>query len=269
MTMIIRKSFILVLVLMSIISCNNDEKGDKSSATISAKEKTLREAIQKYPDSIPLRDSLIFYLESLDNIDLAIAETNKAIEIDSTNIDLFDTKARLYLVGKKDTANAILAFEKAVQILPVPELLMSLGTLYAQTKNAKALAVTDMLVKADNGKAAKEGIFLSGLYYSALGDKSKAISVFDRCLAMDYGFMPGYLEKAIALYDQSKYEDAIKVLEKAVTLQNRFDEGHYWLGRCLEKMNRIPEALEEYRTALMYDPEYAEAREALNKLEGK
>jgi tetratricopeptide (TPR) repeat protein len=78
--------------------------------------------------------------------------------------------------------------------------------------------------------------------------------------------MNAYREKAIALYDQAKYEDAIKVLTKAVTLQNKFDEGYYWLGRCFEKLNNNKDAVESYKNALLYNPDYVEAKDALGKL---
>ena len=81
--------------------------------------------------------------------------------------------------------------------------------------------------------------------------------------------MFAYREKAIALYDQGKYQDALSVLKKATTLQNGFDEGYYWRGRCFEKLNKLADAMEDYRTALLYNPGYAEAKDALARLEGK
>ena len=78
--------------------------------------------------------------------------------------------------------------------------------------------------------------------------------------------MDAYREKAIALYDLSRYKEALAVLDKAVTLQNNFDEGYYYRGKCLEKLNRIEEAIESYQSALMYSPDYTEATEALQRL---
>ena len=56
------------------------------------------------------------------------------------------------------------------------------------------------------------------------------------------------------------------VLDKAVTLQNNFEEGYYYKGRTLEKLNRIKDAIEAYQMALAYDPEYIEAKDALGRL---
>ena len=78
--------------------------------------------------------------------------------------------------------------------------------------------------------------------------------------------MEAYREKGITLYDW-KFNEALTVLDKAVTLQNGFDEGYYYKGRCLEKLNKIPEAIEMYQRALLYDPQiYSEAKEALARL---
>jgi tetratricopeptide (TPR) repeat protein len=141
-----------------------------------------------------------------------------------------------------------------------------LGSLYAQTRNTRALAMADILIQNKIENIEKEAFFIKGLYHNFGGNKNKAIAFFDQCLNLDPGYMLAYREKAIALYDQGKYNDAVTVLDKAVTLRNSFDEGYYWLGRCLEKLNKPGDAVEEYKTALRYAPDYIEAKEALERL---
>jgi tetratricopeptide (TPR) repeat protein len=143
---------------------------------------------------------------------------------------------------------------------------MSQGWLYAKTKNDMALAMAGALLVGKNAKADKEANLIKGLYYSSIGDKQKAITFFDNCLALDYTFMFAYREKGITLYEMGKYEEALKVLDKAVTLQNKFDEGYYWMGRCFEKLNKTSDAIESYKTALLYNPDFVEAKDALAKL---
>ena len=79
--------------------------------------------------------------------------------------------------------------------------------------------------------------------------------------------MYAYREKAIALYNLSKYNDALKVLKRAVTIQNNYDEGYFWMGKCYEKLNQKDEAIQSYQSALLYDKNFTEAREALKRLE--
>jgi tetratricopeptide (TPR) repeat protein len=79
--------------------------------------------------------------------------------------------------------------------------------------------------------------------------------------------MYAYREKGIALYQEKKYEEAIKVLSRGVTLQNNFDEGYYWMGKCYEKLNEKDEAIQSYQNALLYDKDFIEARKALERLQ--
>jgi tetratricopeptide (TPR) repeat protein len=122
------------------------------------------------------------------------------------------------------------------------------------------------LIIGNRAKALREAIFIKGLYYNYTGNKKKAIILFDSCLRIDYTYMFAYREKAIALYELGKYEDAEQVLTRAVTVQNNFDEGYYWLGRCYEKLSRKEDAIESYQKALLYDKDFVEAREALERL---
>ena len=261
------KQLIILLGLVYFFSaCNNTEKGKTPVRSDGdTTEKALKTAIDRFPDSLLLKETLIQYYRDSGNYDMAIALATNALEKDSNNAGIWNIKATL-LVENEDTINAILSFEKALAISPEPRYFIALGRLCAETKNTRALDIADMMLKSKTVYPEKEALFIKGLFYSYAGDKQKAIGFFSNCLAIDYTFMLAYREKAIALYDAGKYEEALAVLVKAVTLQNNFDEGYYWKGRCLEKLNRVNEAIENYQTALLYDPQFVEAKEALDKL---
>ena len=256
-------------LLIIIISCNNQDhakqKTENSSETAPAREKILQDSILKFPELLLLKEELIQFYRDSAEYDKAIATTNEALQKDSLNARLWDIKATLHFENE-DTLKAITAFEIALKLNPSPRYLILLGSLYAQTKNARALMIADALSKTKLPETEKEAFFIKGLYYNFTGNKINAIVFLDKCLNIDNRHMFAYREKGIALYDMGKYEDAITVLDKAVTLQNNFDEGYYWLGRCLEKLNRRNDAIEEYKTALLYSPDYVEAKEALASL---
>lgn len=265
------KHFILpgLFLLITIIACNNEdherEESKTTVQTITSREKLLKDSITLFPDSILIKESLIQFYRDEAEYNKAIALASEVLQKDSLNDRLWDIKGTLQFENE-DTLNAISSFENALNINPQPRYIVLLGSLYAQTKNTKALDIADFLLKAKVPDSEKEALFIKGLFYTYTGDKIKAINFFDKCLNLDYNFMLAYREKAIALYDMGKYTDAITVLDKAVTLQNNFDEGYYWTGRCLEKLNKPKEAIEEYQTALMYAPDYVEAKEALARL---
>jgi tetratricopeptide (TPR) repeat protein len=182
------------------------------------------------------------------------------------NDKLWYIKATLHFENE-DTLNSIRSFETALRLNPSPKYLIFLGTLYAQTKNPRALAVAEALLRSKEPETEKESFYIKGLYLNYTGDKLNAIAALDKCLNLDSRYMFAYREKGIALYDMGRYEDDITVLDKAVTLQNGFEEGYYWLGRCLEKLNKPNDAIEEYKMALLYSQnDYDEAKEALARL---
>jgi tetratricopeptide (TPR) repeat protein len=266
MTTIIRTSLFFMLLLAFLPACNNQpEEPVTKKEDVPVPEKEMKDAIAKYPDSMLLRETLVQYYQDNGTVDLAIAEINKAVQKDSSNASLWDKKAELF-IEQKDTAGAIQSYLKAIEIFPDPQFVMSVGWLYAQTKDSLALVMADALLLSKKARAEKEALLIKGLYYSAMGNKQKAIAFFDECLSLDYTYMFAYREKAITLYDMAKYEEALKVLDKAVTLQNKFDEGYYWMGRCFEKLNRTNDAIESYRSAILYNPDYIEAKDALGKL---
>lgn len=265
----LKQSILILSAALIFWACNNKKKEPTSTETEPQLAETkIKDDILKFPDSLLLKETLIQYYRENGAYDKALAITNEALQKDSGNARIWGIKATLQYENG-DTMNAIPSFETAANLLPVPGYTVPLGSLYAQTKNKKALDIADILLEDKSTDLAKEALFIKGEYFSYTGDKKQAIAFFDKCLALDYTFMFAYREKAIALYSQNKYQDAVKVLEKAVTLQNNFDEGYYWLGQCFEKLNNNEAASESYRRALLYDPNYIEAKDALTKLEGK
>jgi len=260
--------FIFSTTVLFICSCNNNSDNSNTIVQPIPKEQQLKNAVSQYPDSLLLIENLIEYYRNNGSYDTAISLTDRAIKRDSENVELWDIKGTL-LYENGDTLKSIKAYETAINIYPLPEYIISLGTLYAQTKNPKALTMADALLIADKAKAQREALFIKGLYYAYTSNKQKAINFFDSCISIDYTYMFAYREKAIALYDMGKYGSALEVLNRSVTIQNNFDEGYYWRGKCYEKLDRKQDAIENYQMALLYDKNFIEAKEALARLSGK
>ena len=260
-----RISLLMICFIITFFTACNNSAGEKEDDAIPAKEKQLKEQVLKYPDSLLLKETLIQYYRDNSNYELAITETQVALQKDSMNDRLWDINAILHFENA-DTLQAIRSFERAIDINPQPEYILSLGSLYAQTKNPLALALADALLQVPKANAEKEAIFIKGLYYSYTGNKNKAIIFFDQCLTIDFRDLLAYREKAICLYDLEKYTEALEVLEKALAVQKTFDEGYYWMGRCYQKLNKPTEAIASYQQALQIDPGYLEAKDALAKM---
>ncbi len=246
-------------------SCTSKEKKIKHS-TESNSIAAIKNAIKEFPDSLILRQNLIEAYRNEGEYDSAIAVADHELTKDSGSAYLWNIKATLYFENN-DTLQAIKSLQHAIDIYPLPEYLVALGTVLAEIKNENALKIADNLLNNNKEKHGKDAYFIKGLYYNYINDPQKAIVYLDSCLKLDFTYMYAYREKGIALYQEKKYEDAIKVLSRGVTLQNDFDEGYYWMGKCYEKLNKKQEAIQSYQNALLYDKKFIEARKALDRLQ--
>jgi tetratricopeptide (TPR) repeat protein len=263
------KVLLPAIVLLAATACNNNNEIEKEKEvnTVVSEEEQLKNAIKTYPDSLQLRDSLINFYTAKDDYESAIVTVNQVLAKDSSIAYFWDLKANLHGLND-DTSNAIRSLERAAALNPLPKYLLSLGYLYADTRNQKAITIGDALIYADKAAAKKEALLIKGIYYGKTGNEQKAIDLFDQALAIDYTFMFAYREKALVQYNQGKYAEGIKTLQRGTTLQNSFDEGYYWMGRCYEKLGKTAEAIESYNKAILYAPgnDYVEAADALSRL---
>ena len=257
---------IYFFAFLLIYSCNNHP--DKKIPIENNPQTTAqlyKVAISTYPDSLLLKENLIQLYRDSGEYKTAIELVNNYLEKNSNNARLWEIKAVLHF-ETNDTMQAISSFENALKIYPNTNDMISLATLFAETKNPIALNIADSILLHYKKQYEKEALFIKGLYFSATNKKEYAIQYFDQCIALQYTFMEAYREKAIALYDLKKYNDAILVLTKAITLKNNYDEGYYYLGKCFEKVNNTQAAIEAYQKTLMYNPEYGEADDALKRM---
>src|ERR1700733_6358370 len=116
----------LPVITLLIYSCSsgNNQAGKQSVS----EEQQLKNLVARYPDSILLRENLIGYYSNKGSYDTAISITVKAIQNDSGNVELWDIMGTLQFENG-DTLKAIEAYETAINIYPLPEYIISLGTL--------------------------------------------------------------------------------------------------------------------------------------------
>lgn len=257
--------YFIPALIFFFVSCNSHDNEIKHYTDSNSIE-TIKNAIKEYPDSLILKENLIEAYRNEGHYDSAIIIANQELAKDSGSAYLWNIKATLYFENN-DTLNSIKSLEHAIEIYPLPEYLVALGTVYAEIKDQKAIMIAAKLLETNKSKYGKDGYFIKGLYYNYMNEPKMAITVLDSCLGLDFTYMYAYREKAIALYNQQKYEEAVNVLKRAVTIQNNFDEGYYWMGKCYEKLNKNEEAMQSYQNALLYDKNYSEARDALKRLE--
>lgn len=264
------RSGIIVYFSFLILSCNNSTKTKPpltASDSLKATIQVLEGALKQYPDSVAIRYKLAEALANNSQFKPALAQIDSLILRDSLNA-VFWYQRGILQEKNGDTADAIGSLKASVLRAPMfLEPALELTFLLANREDPGALKLADEIIRhIENPQAVTRARFLKGVYYSNVNDPVNAEKQFDECIVHDYTFLDAYIEKAIIQYDQKKYDEALKTLQRANNVSNSFTDAYFWMGRCYEAKGNKEMAVDNYKKTLGLDPEYHEAAEALKRL---
>ncbi len=105
-----------------------------------------------------------------------------------------------------------------------------------------------------------ENWFNKGLALYDQGKYDDAIKCFDETVKLDPNYADAWLGKAIALDDLGKYDEAILAYDEAISLDPNNARAWNNKGVALGKQGNTDEAVEAFDEAIRLDPNYAAAR---------
>ncbi len=144
---------------------------------------------------------------------------------------------------------------------------VSLGFKYAESNDRRALDIADSLILyGETNVAICDGFYLKGIYYANLNNPDKAISYFDSAILTNYTFTEPYIEKAILLHEEKKFDLALDLLTKASELDRYNPEIYYWMAKNHEAKKDHEEALFYYEQTLVLDPNFTNVKKAIDNI---
>jgi tetratricopeptide (TPR) repeat protein len=258
------KKYLLICCCFIILleACKDDNAKNIPSTYIA----NLQKQVAQNPDSTRLRLVLVNTLDSAGFYKDALAQMDILISKDSLN-NAFWFKKGMVQEHAADTANAIISYNRAVRIYPSIDVLLSLANMYAETRNNKTMAVCATIQQLyPDREHLGEAAFFEGVYNARIGNKEKALELFNTCINYNYTLMDTYVEKGALLYENKQYKEALDVFKTAATINNTYVYAYYWQGKCYEAMNNKAEAISNYEKALSIDKNFKEAAERLKAL---
>src|SRR5258706_6915416 len=226
----------------------------------------LNKALKELPNSLLLKLSLAHAYNAKGETDAALLACDLILLDHPDQIDVMKMKAELLdKKGSKDESIRIL--EKAYHLTPFDvDLNYILALKYAESKNSKVVSLCDSLIKKDSLHLHAEPYYYKGIYYSNTNDKTKALAMFNEAIQHDYYFLDAYIEKGAVLYEQKKYNDALKVFQLVNTISATFADAYYWMSKCLQALGQKDEALRDYQRAYGLDKTFTQAKDSADKL---
>ncbi len=201
-------SSLAILFLMIMLACKNGKKTELPQP--------------------PATDSLSILLER--------------VKTDSTNPELWKGIYQLQL-DKGDTANAVVSLQNYTLLSPQDgNGWLELAWLLADTKDKRALIVTDSLKLVKDPEISTRAAYISGVYYSNIGQDDKAVAVFDSIISTNYTYLDAYIEKGIIQHDKKQYAEALKTFQQALKVSSSTAEIYFWISKCYDGLGNKAEA---------------------------
>jgi tetratricopeptide (TPR) repeat protein len=104
-----------------------------------------------------------------------------------------------------------------------------------------------------------EAITGQGRCYSALGDRSKALTTFKTALENDPRFAPAHLYAGNALTEMGRWDEALSEYSQAVALRPRWPEALYYQGRAFVQREDLRNGAAAFKKATDQSPNLTDA----------
>jgi spermidine synthase len=169
--------------------------------------------------------------KAMSSPDEALALWKKSLEYDTTYGMAYGNLGSYYY-GQEKLPEAISAYEKAVQLLPMlPELWYVLGSAYL-----------------------------------AIGRSDNAIETWQNAIKLKQNFAEAYNDIGSAYIRLGRYKEAIESYKSAVVVKPNFADAYYNLGLAYEAISQWQDAISSYQKAVEINPDFSEAIERLRNM---
>ena len=234
---------------------------DQPSKQVKQIEKTeldkLSEQIQKNPNS----DKLYFLRaqESLKSgtVQQAIADLNKAIELNSSNSGYYHQLSELYLESGQPE-NAIQIIEKAASSFPD-----SIATIIKLAKTQLILKIHDacfltveriLKMEGDN----EEAFYIKGSNHQAISQLDQALKAYERATKLNSQYVDAWISSAEVLALQDSAE-ALEYFDKAIGIDRSNPKSYNAKAQYLQNKGKPLKAIALYKHINSISPSYVDA----------
>ncbi|MGC8801385.1 MAG: tetratricopeptide repeat protein [Chloroflexus sp.] len=151
------------------------------------------------------------------------------------------------------------AYQRALELQPIyPEALLGLAqTQHALGQADAALQTVEQALRQRSNYA--EAHLFHGKLLQEAGRFAEARAAYDAAIGANDRIAESFYRRALLAIRDNDYDQAIRDLNRTVTLQPNFPEAYYWLGRTYYTQGRIESAQQAIERAIALNPDYSEA----------
>jgi tetratricopeptide (TPR) repeat protein len=187
----------------------------------------------------------------------ALASFDRAIQLEPDRKRAYLDRGRIFS-SKKDWDNAIADYDMAIQIDPdwAIAYLLRASDYYVKGDSARALADYDKAIQLDPQSA--DAYSLRGMVYAMKGDLERALPDLDKAIQLNPKDTTAYIGRAHAYYQKGNYDRAISDFDKLIELTPQEAASYIGRGKAYSDKGDHDRALIDFERAIQLSPQSAE-----------
>jgi tetratricopeptide (TPR) repeat protein len=224
----------------------------------------LSKAIAKNPTDPQAHLKIAKLFLFMQKYDKAFEQINIVMRKDVYNPEAYYLKGMVYK-DMKDTGRAISSFQSALQVAPdYRDADVQLGLLYTAKNDTLGIKYLENAYKKDSTDVFP--LYARGVYLQNQKRYEEAKQLFRKCIVKNTHYVDAYFNMGYILMQQDSLQKSYNFYDLAVKLQPDNPSAYYDRGVCNELMNKLQDAIADYKNALKLDPKYASPMAALKRL---
>lgn len=104
-----------------------------------------------------------------------------------------------------------------------------------------------------------------GATLHAMGRGDDALDSYERAIELKHDYVEAWMNKGNLLYELARYDEALAAFTQVTGFRPEYPKGWHLRGLVLRKLDRSPQAKACFEQALRLDPDFVEARKALEE----
>ncbi|MDQ1371415.1 MAG: Tetratricopeptide repeat protein [Candidatus Thermoplasmatota archaeon] len=120
----------------------------------------------------------------------------------------------------------------------------------------RVLKINYRLEKVHNNK---------GATLHAMGHGLEALDSYNRAIELRHDYVEAWMNKGNLLYELARYDEALAAFTQVTGFRPEYPKGWYTRGLVLRKLEKPTQAKAAFEQALRLDPDFTEARKALDE----
>lgn len=201
--------------------------------------------------------------------DLAIADLNKAIELDPKYTYAYELRAAVYI----ESGNYDLAFadnNKAIELDPKSAIAYNNRAICYREKEQYDLAIADLNKAIELDPKDAHPYMNRGAVYAEREQYDLAITDLNKAIELNPKYAKAYRLRAVAYANSGNYDLAIADYSKTIELDPKDAWIHYERGLAYKQKGKKDEAIADFEKSITItgDPQFREAKQQIEELNG-